>query len=83
MELSETVVTRAITERYLKKFLDCVELDVAVVGGGPAGLVAAYFLAKAGRKTALFERKLSIGGGIWGGYDVQRNRRPGGGPGGS
>ncbi len=67
MELSETIVTRAITERYLKKFLDCVELDVAVVGGGPAGLVAAYFLAKAGRKTAVFERKLSVGGGMWGG----------------
>jgi thiamine thiazole synthase len=37
------------------------------VGGGPAGLVAGYKLAKAGFKTALFERKLSIGGGMWGG----------------
>jgi sulfide-dependent adenosine diphosphate thiazole synthase len=37
------------------------------VGGGPAGLVCGYFLAKAGRKVVLYERKLSIGGGMWGG----------------
>jgi len=40
---------------------------VAIVGGGPSGLVAGYYLARAGKKVALFERKLSVGGGMWGG----------------
>jgi len=44
-----------------------LNLDVAIVGGGPSGIVAAYYLAKAGLKVALFDRKLSPGGGMWGG----------------
>lgn len=67
MALNEVTITRAIVETYTKKLLAHLDVDVAVVGGGPAGLVAAYFLAKAGRKVALYERKLSIGGGMWGG----------------
>ena len=42
-------------------------MDVAIGGGGPAGLTAGYYLAKAGLKVALFEKKLSMGGGMWGG----------------
>lgn len=67
MELSEITITRAIIDRFSRKFLDSVEVDTAIVGAGPAGLVASYFLAKAGSKVAVFERKLSIGGGMWGG----------------
>jgi sulfide-dependent adenosine diphosphate thiazole synthase len=65
--LNEVIISRAILETYFKKLDSCLDLDVAIVGGGPSGLVAGYFLAKAGRKVALFERKLSIGGGLWGG----------------
>lgn len=67
MELNETIVTRAIVERFYKKFMDNLELDVAIVGGGPAGLVAGYYLAVAKKKVALFERMLRVGGGMWGG----------------
>jgi thiamine thiazole synthase len=65
--LSEITITRAIIERFSQKFLEYTDVDAAIVGGGPAGLVAAYYLAKAGKKVAVFERKLSIGGGMWGG----------------
>lgn len=67
MTLSETVITRAIVERFSQKFLEYIEVDTAIVGAGPSGLVTAYYLAKAGKKVAIFERKLSIGGGMWGG----------------
>ncbi len=67
MELNELTITRAIIDRYSRKLIEYSAVDTAIVGAGPAGLVAAYFLAKAGRKVAVFERKLSAGGGMWGG----------------
>ncbi len=67
MPLNERTITEAIIRRYTEKLLDSLKCDVAIVGGGPAGLVAAADLSKAGWKTCLFERKLSIGGGMWGG----------------
>jgi putative selenate reductase len=35
---------------------------IAVIGGGPAGLSAAYFLARMGRPVTIFEKKDSLGG---------------------
>lgn len=34
MKLDEIVISRAITERFMKKFLDSLECAVAIVGGG-------------------------------------------------
>ncbi|OMH40085.1 sulfide-dependent adenosine diphosphate thiazole synthase [Desulfurobacterium indicum] len=65
--LSEVKISKAIIERFTEKLLSNLEVDVAIVGGGPSGLVAAYYLAKEGLKVSLFERKLSIGGGMWAG----------------
>lgn len=65
--MDEIVISRAITESYMKELLEFMEVDVAVVGAGPSGLVASYYLARKGIKTAIYERRLSIGGGIWGG----------------
>jgi len=67
MSLDEIVISRAIIDAYTKKLKDCLELDVAVCGAGPSGMVAAYYLAMAGMKTAVFERNLAPGGGMWGG----------------
>src|SRR5512137_1023904 len=54
-------------ESYVSEFAKFMELDVAIVGAGPSGLAAGYYLAKKGIKTAIFEKRLSIGGGMWGG----------------
>ena len=67
MPLDEIIISRAILERYMEKLNDALDIDVAVVGGGPAGLTCALRLAQADKRVALFERKLSIGGGMWGG----------------
>jgi thiamine thiazole synthase len=67
MALDERLISEAILTRYFEKFRDCLDLDVAVVGGGPSGLTCSWLLAERGYKVALFERKLSIGGGMWGG----------------
>ena len=37
------------------------EVDVAIIGGGIAGVTAAYFLAKAGRRVALLEKGVIAG----------------------
>lgn len=63
----EKIVSRGIIDSYFTKLKNNLDLDVAIVGGGPSGLVAAYYLAKAGKKVALFDRKLAPGGGMWGG----------------
>lgn len=67
MELDEVIITKAIIDQFCKKLTAHLETDIAIVGGGPSGLVAGYFLAGAGKKVVLFERKLSVGGGMWGG----------------
>src|SRR5450756_2922791 len=67
MPLSEIEVTRGILEGFSRDFLECLSLDGGIGGGGPAGMTAAYFLAREGVKVAIFERNLHVGGGMWGG----------------
>jgi len=65
--MDEVTISRAITESFMKDFMESMEVEAAVVGAGPSGLVAAHYLAKAGIKTAVFERQLRVGGGMPGG----------------
>jgi thiamine thiazole synthase len=65
--MDEVIISKAITESYFKELLEYMELDVAIVGAGPSGITAGYYLAKNKVKVAIFERKLSVGGGMWGG----------------
>lgn len=67
MTIDDVVVTRTIFSRFSQEFLDNLDVDIAIAGAGPAGMTAARYLANAGKKVVLFERKLSIGGGMWGG----------------
>ncbi len=47
--------------------MDYLVVDVAIVGAGPSGMTAACYLAEDDFKVAVFERKMSVGGGMWGG----------------
>jgi thiamine thiazole synthase len=67
MALDEILITRAIIERYMDKLLNNLDVEVAVVGGGASGMITAWRLAQKGRRVAVFERQLYVGGGIWGG----------------
>jgi len=63
----EVKITSSIVRKFFEKFSNSFSVDLAVVGAGPSGLVAARNLAQAGKNVAVFEKKLAPGGGIWGG----------------
>ncbi|MBN1557436.1 MAG: thiazole biosynthesis protein, partial [Lentisphaerae bacterium] len=63
----EKAISHAIVRGYAAKLDAALELDVAIVGAGPSGLVCGEVLARAGMSVAIFERRLAPGGGIWGG----------------
>ena len=68
-DVRERDVTRAIVEGFARQFCDHIESDVAIVGGGPSGLMAGRELAGAGHKVVIIERNNYLGGGFWiGGY---------------
>ena len=67
MKIDDITISKAITESFMKSFLEAMEVDVAIAGAGPSGMTAAYYLAKEGVKTAVFESNLRVGGGMPGG----------------
>lgn len=67
MPLEDIKISRAIIDSYKDKLIRYLDVDVAIIGAGPAGMSCAYYLAKANKKVVIFERKLSVGGGMWGG----------------
>jgi len=65
--MEEHIISKAIIETYIKELISYLDVDVAIAGAGPSGLVCAYYLASEGKKVAVFERHLKIGGGMPGG----------------
>jgi len=51
----EHIVSEKIIDANFKKLKENLSVDVAITGGGPSGLVAAYYLAKAVLKVAMYE----------------------------
>ena len=67
MRIDEITISKAIIESFTNEFLGALDVDVAIAGAGPSGMAAAYYLAKAGVKTVIFEKNLRVGGGMPGG----------------
>lgn len=67
MQLDDVTISKSIIKTYTEKLLANLDVDVAMVGAGPANLVAGYYLGKAGIRASIFEAKLAPGGGMWGG----------------
>jgi len=65
--IDDIMISRKIFERFSKEFINALDVDVAIAGAGPSGLVAGKEIAKNGKNVVIFERKLSVGGGMWGG----------------
>ncbi len=65
--LDEITISKAIITSFNEEFQEAMDIDVAIGGAGPAGMTAAYYLAKRGVKTVIFERSLRPGGGMPGG----------------
>ncbi|HDM66779.1 MAG TPA: thiazole biosynthesis protein [Thermoplasmatales archaeon] len=67
MKLDDIIITKTIFQRFTEEFKKYLDIDVAIAGAGPSGLMAALHLGRAGKRVVIFERKMSIGGGMWAG----------------
>ena len=67
MQLDDVTISRAIVTSFTEEFQGAMDVEVAICGAGPAGMTAAYYLAKEGIKTVIFEKHLRPGGGMPGG----------------
>jgi thiamine thiazole synthase len=67
--VKESEITKAIVGEFSREFLENVESEVIIIGGGPSGLNAARELAKENVKVLIVESNNYLGGGFWvGGY---------------
>jgi len=65
--LDESEISRTILSAYHERLLDRIVSDVLIVGAGPAGMMAAIHLARKDLQVTVLEKRLSPGGGVWGG----------------
>lgn len=64
-KIDEADVSRAIISNYLEELHELTETDVIIVGSGPAGAVAARYLAERDIRTLVIERNIKPGGGMY------------------
>lgn len=62
--MTRELVGQPHPQSFFSEFPTESEWDVVVIGAGPNGLISAAYLAKAGLKVALVERRYEIGGGL-------------------
>lgn len=70
MSLNEpySLLRKSVTSLYTSEAnRPTIERDVVVIGAGPAGLMAAYTLKKAGKSVAVLEARNRVGGRTWNG----------------
>lgn len=65
--VSEGGLAAIIIEKAMEKLKRAVTPDVAIAGAGPAGLTAAWLLARRGLRVTIIEHRLGAGGGMRGG----------------
>ena len=58
------MVMDALVGKLFDEFPTQSDWDVVVIGGGPNGLMTAAYLAKAGAKVCVIERRYEVGGGL-------------------
>ncbi|MGQ9652418.1 MAG: FAD-dependent oxidoreductase [Phycisphaerae bacterium] len=64
---TETEISTGIVDAYYDKLRRALQSDVVIVGAGPSGLTATWTLASGGFHVVVLEKRLSPGGGVWGG----------------
>ena len=54
--------TRFVPEKVIPKVDGAFDQQIAIIGGGPAGLSCAYYLAETGYRPTVFEKERRLGG---------------------
>ncbi|MEW6624962.1 MAG: FAD-dependent oxidoreductase [Bacillota bacterium] len=67
-------LARKYKTNYLPVKMGSYDESVGVIGGGPTGLTAAYFLARLGYKVTVYEAEYSLGGKLY--QVISRKRLP-------